>query len=362
MNNIHRSAIIQCMPELLKRTSLSLYIMANMVKNDIITNSQREDILSLCPSKQKCMFYDICKAGSRRRFGSLLKVFRNNHQEHISDIIEEEVVKQLAKANIKISDYSKAIEYNIHGQDMCATNFNVIEVPIEIDTSSNFFNHINNEVDTMKPVAVENERSTKPQYKVAVDIYSLPLPTMSVGLSEVPYLAALDCKIARSKVSQWPNSPSLDDLTTGNEKFQADLQNVREFMKNLVGGFRFKYDIENKSFDNLIKVLDMRTKDRLFYYNGTVVIVDIPYYKSSEYTANALDNLAIIIAMMSFGTNRSFVIRRDFAPNPSAYLILNTYNVKTGVIMSAHKNICLSIMQEDESTQPIESKTTMCPF
>lgn len=62
-----------------------------------------------------------------------------------------------------------------------------------------FFKDLCQSVSLLKPAAKMHDRSTKPIYKIGVDIFQGSLPKSAIGLNELPYFMALQGKIPRSE-------------------------------------------------------------------------------------------------------------------------------------------------------------------
>jgi hypothetical protein len=220
--------------------------------------------------------------------------------------------------------------------------------------------NINMAVSKLAPVMKKCERSNNLKPKVAVESFLETFPTTQLGLSELPYLVALKLGYDIRDVCQFDDTaPSQRQLEASLQVYDEELATIEEFLKLVdeKGGFEFNYELHNPTGNSSIlykisKLVDIYPRNK------------IQFSRYSESQINRLDKakvkLLIMLHMFRLGTNRSFVVRRDFEPRPSAYLIHNLTQ-DSPIILQEHKTIVRGEISEDEC-QIVQRRTMACPW
>lgn len=215
------------------------------------------------------------------------------------------------------------------------------------------FDELLSSLRAMAPIATVTERSNVPVYKVSVNVYSGAVPRSEVGLNDLAYVVALYVGKSRASVQSWPGCPSGPVLDRVWEEYESEMRSTEELMESLV-----ECDVELRSECCVAMHRAMR-----------VLGVDIIalWWRRGEQSAWGEPKRRWTTAMVhlwTFGRKVSLTVRRDFAPKPSSYLMLNA-NMQSFVILPFDRQIVMPVLGSDESnttTTTVEEVLEACPF
>lgn len=223
-----------------------------------------------------------------------------------------------------------------------------------------YYNNIINAVDDMEPVPVKCDRSTKVQYKVSVTAYTDDLPSsFEIGMAELPYLIAMKLGVPPFHVSQWKDSPPLTVLNNLKTIFEKEVSSIKKFITQFKGGMEFYYELpETSHLEKIRKIV----KTLLKHNFNNVQVLSYPTFDVDTMSGNEKTELIIMLYLMSFGKNTSFILRKDTPPKPSSYLYYNMKNVDSYIIKDEHKAIVKEIANSDESNVANINNMIACPW
>lgn len=202
---------------------------------------------------------------------------------------------------------------------------------------------------SISPVEIVSERSNLPLYKVSVDMYSGQLPRSTIGLKDLPYLIALNSGYSKQSVQSWDGCPMLLSVV---EEYEEELESAKEMVKALAGCAVFISSKRNPAMEKALKALEFET-DPFIKSDG---------YDPEESSEGEKKRIAMILHLTTYGLKMTVQIRKDFAPKPSSYLLMNPFPL-SDVVKPRDRQIVLSIAGSDESnTEDVEPLLAPCPF
>lgn len=219
----------------------------------------------------------------------------------------------------------------------------------EVQSSEDVFGALCQEVGGIRPVSTTNERSNNPVYKVSVTIYQNDLPTIKTGQAELPYVMAIYKGIPKHHVLKWPGCPAACILDKSFTIYKAEVESAKRVLKAIGSG-----GLDVRSDCNILKALLV-----LEEHDARINIESVCLDDMSPADANWL---SMMFHLIFYGANTSFVIRKDFNPKPSSYLLYNVRKARSDVILDAHRSIVGDFVGEDESQLPQEKHEYACPF
>lgn len=232
-----------------------------------------------------------------------------------------------------------------------------------LETHTDIFKDLCQTIGALRSSSKFDERLvTGPLYRVGVGIFQGMMPKSGVGLTELPYLMAIQGGIPKPEVMKWPDCPPIFVLSKAFEIYHDEVKSARRILLTIKSGGLF-IKSSDVSFEKCFKVLCKLNGSPL---GMELEIKSLILHHLSEHDINVISILLHFILTYG-GPSIRFVVRKDFESIPSAYLLYNSNMFKSliqsPVILSSHIDTIKKIISLDEThTVPHATIDYKCPF
>lgn len=297
--------------------------------------------------KNRIVYNEITRRGPNA-FGHLLNALDATGNGHLADALR--CVSGYSKYSVNISGATGCVQI---GDNNCMTIGGASHKRDDIPPTrieKGIFGDVTLAIASLRPAKTTSVRSNNPVFKVAVNMFTDATPKSNVGISDLPYVMALYKGTPKDSVTRWPGCPTSLALDVAYRVYEAEVSSAMHILNSLGDGAIDVSSTPTEDMTKAMKVL-MRQPSLLLHQ-----------FNPSSVSEDEKKTMAMTLHLITFGQNMRMVVRKDFAPKPSAYTCYNASSFSP-IIKDKDRGIVLEIIGEDESNfEGTESTMVSCPF
>lgn len=375
MEQIHRDCLRKNLVMLNNDTVNTNGLVDYLVQRNIIATGSMADEIYQQPTKtaKNRKLYSVITCRGPRAFNGLIDGLKMSGNSHIAQVLLKTLstgneaktyiksattinLGNLTAGNIQIGNFSKMI---INPQETRSSQMEVPFVETQQPQScsknqSYIFDSMIENINSLRPIEYFHQRSTNPTYKVSVNKFNDAKPKSKVMMTELPYVMGLYLGKPLEKVIRWPSCPSKIALGAAYAIYHQELEEVETLLSSLTNS-SFDFQTTFRDGDEIVQKIQKILQQPINVY--------VENYQPTEISVDDKKILLMRLHFTIFGSDYKFMVRKDFKPKPSAYLMFNMTPFSV-VIRQTDRHIITKFLNDDESNDgnEIDELDMECPF